>query len=82
MTRGSLFEVIVGAVPLLVLRAGVAFLRMKARRRRGVRVFRRQLRRSGLARWQIKELVGDYEKLGRLRSYLPRDLPGLPVFFN
>ena len=82
MTKSSLFEVIVGAVPLLVVRAGVALLRVKAKRRKGVRVFRKQLRRSGLAKWQIKELVADYEKFGRLRNYLPRDFPGLPLFFG
>jgi SOS response regulatory protein OraA/RecX len=59
-----------------VLKAGMAFLRMKARRKKGVRVFRRQLKHSGLSKEQIKGLVADYEQKGRLRSYLPGDLRG------
>jgi len=67
---------------MLMLRAGWAFLRVKAKRRKGVKVFSKQLRASGLAKWQIKELVARYEQFGRLRSYLPGDLPGLPFFFG
>jgi len=63
-------------LPILVLKAGVAFLRLKARRNRGVRVFRRQLRHSGLSKEQIDGLVTDYEQMGRLRSYLPREVRG------
>lgn len=63
-------------MPILVVKAGVAFLRLKARRNRGVRVFRRQLKHSGLSKEQIKGLVTDYARLGRLRSYLPGDLRG------
>lgn len=65
-------------MPVLALKAGMAFLRLKARRNRGVRVFRKQLKHSGLSKDQIEDLASDYGKMGRLRSYLPRDLPGFP----
>ncbi len=72
----SLFEVLAVGVPRIMLMGGMAFLRMKARRRKGVRVFRKQLRGSGLTKPQIKELVTQYEQIGRIRSYLPGDLRG------
>ncbi len=74
-SSGGIVE-IVAAVPVLVLRLGVAFLRMKVKRRRGVRVFRRQLKHSGFSREQVKGLVADYEEMGRLRDYLPGELRG------
>jgi hypothetical protein len=55
---------------------------MKARRRRGVRVFRNQLKHTGLSREQIKELTRGYERMGRIRSYLPGDLSGLRFMRN
>jgi len=58
------------AMPFLVLRLGVAYLHVKSKRRRGVRVFRRQLMGSGLTREQVNGLVADYEGMGRLRTYL------------
>lgn len=57
-------------MPVLVIRMGMAFLRVKARRRRGVRVFKKQLRGSGFTKEQMNGLVADYEKLGSLRTYL------------
>jgi hypothetical protein len=74
-SSGDIVE-IVAFIPVLVLKAGLALLRMKARRKKGVRVFRRQLKHSGLSKEQIKGLVADYEQIGRLRSYLPGDLRG------
>jgi len=61
---------VIAAVPFLVFRLGVAFLHVKAKRRRGVRVFKRQLRGSGLTREQVNGLVADYEGMGRVRTYL------------
>ena len=74
-SSGGIVE-IVAAVPVLVLRLGVTFLRVKVKRRRGVRVFRRQLKHSGFSREQVKGLVADYERMGRLRDYLPGELRG------
>jgi hypothetical protein len=74
-SSGDLVEV-VAFIPVLALKAGVAFLRLKARRKKGVKVFRRQLKHSGLSKNQIRGLVADYERIGRLRSYLPGDLRG------
>ena len=64
------------AVPRILLIGGIAILRMKAKRRNGVRVFSKQLRGTGLTKPQIRELVAQYERIGRIRSYLPGDLPG------
>jgi hypothetical protein len=47
---------------------------MKAKRRGAVRRFRRALLRGGMRPELAELLVADYERLGRLRSYLPGDL--------
>ena len=61
-------------MPGLVLRLGFTFLRMKAKRRGAVRRFRRALLRGGMRPELAERLVSDYERLGRLRSYLPGGL--------
>jgi hypothetical protein len=73
--------VIAAAVPLLLVRLGLTFVRMKAKRRGAVRRFRRALLRGGMSPKFAARLVVDYEALGRIRSYLPRGLgiPALPL---
>jgi hypothetical protein len=66
--------VIAAAVPVLLVRLGFTFVRMKAKRRGAVRRFRRALLRGGMRPELAELLVADYERLGRLRSYLPGDL--------
>ncbi len=61
-------------VPVLVLRIGIGFLRMKAKRRRGVRAFRRALVRGGMSPEAARHLAEEYESFGRLRTYLPEGL--------
>lgn len=80
MTRTDLTMpvALAATVPIVVLRLGVTFLRMKAKRRGAVRRFRRTLLRSGMAPEFADRLVADYEALGRLRTYLPVGIPGLP----
>ena len=69
---------IAATVPLLLVRLGLTFLRMKLKRRGAVRRFRRALLRVGMAPELAERFVADYEKLGRLRSYLPKGLR-LPI---
>ena len=69
---------IAATVPLLLVRLGFTFVRMKAKRRGAVRRFRRALLRSGMRPELAERLVADYERLGRLRSYLPGGLR-LPI---
>jgi len=69
---------IAATVPLLLFRLGLTFVRMKAKRRGAVRRFRRALLRSGMSPQFAERLVADYERLGRLRSYLPGGLR-LPI---
>ena len=69
---------IAAAVPILLVRLGFTFVRMKAKRRGAVRRFRRALLRGGMAPELAERFVADYEKLGRLRSYLPKGLR-LPI---
>ena len=70
------------AVPFLLVRLGLVFFRMKAKRRRGVRAFRRSLVRSGMDSGLADRLAAEYESYGRLRSYLPGSkLRFLPIRF-
>lgn len=71
------------AVPLIALRLGVVYVRMKAKRRRAVRSFRRALLRGGMRREDADRLAAQFESYGRIRSYIPRRGPGrlLPFRF-
>lgn len=62
-------------VPVLLFRLGVSILRIKTRRRAGVRAFRKALLDSGLSPALARRFSADYESLGRLRNYLPTGLP-------
>lgn len=62
---------IAATVPLLIVRFGFTFLRMKSKRRGAVRRFRRALLRGGMSPELASRLATDYEALGRLRTYLP-----------
>lgn len=44
-----------------------------------MKIFKKQLRKQGFTKHQIKELAQNYEDLGRLRSYLGEVFP-LPFF--
>ncbi len=57
-------------IPYMVLKGGVAYLKFKSARKKGVKVFRKQIRQSGMSDEQIDELTRQYEDIGRLRSYL------------
>ncbi len=72
--RSSIAAVGAAVIPL-TFRFGVNLLRMKAKRRRALKVFRRQLRGQGFTKSQIDELAQNYENLGRLRNYLGESLP-------
>ena len=60
-------------IPLVLFRLGIVFVRMKVKRRRGVRAFRKALIRTGMERGFANQLADVYASYGRLRSYLPRD---------
>ena len=59
------------AVPRILVGLGFMFLRLKAKRRKGVRAFRRALLRGGMGPEAANRLAADYESIGRLRTYLP-----------
>ena len=67
-------------LPVLLVRLGVVYVRLKGKRRGGVRRFRRTLLRGGLSPEAADGLVAEYESYGRLRTYLPEGLhiPSLP----
>lgn len=67
--------VLMAAVPVLVVRAGVSFLRFQARRKRGVRRFRRVLAASGLPAADADRLAQAYHAAGSLREILRSSLP-------
>ena len=73
---------IASTVPLLLLKLGVGFLRVKVKRRRGVRTFRKALVRGGMSRETANQFAADYEALGRIRTYLPGGLRLRPFPFR
>lgn len=69
-TRSRVPLEILPSIPSLIVRGGVAYLKFKKVRRKGVRNFRKQLKKSGMTKDQIGELTKQYEDVGRVRSYL------------
>ena len=69
-------------IPVLALRLGFVFVRLKVRRRGGVRRFRRTLVRGGMDADVAERLVAEYESYGRLRTYLPGRLRIRPFPFS
>jgi len=66
--------VLAASIPVLLVRLGVVFVRLKAKRRGGVRAFRRALLRGGMRPEDADRLAAQFESYGRLRSYLPEGL--------
>lgn len=62
--------VLMGTLPGLAARFGWGFLRYQARRKRGVRAFRRALLRSGMPRDRVEPLARAYHDIGSVRSLL------------
>lgn len=69
-TRSRVPLEIVFSIPSLIVRGGVAYLKFKHVRRKGVKNFRKQLKSSGMTKDQVEELTKRYEDIGRVRSYL------------
>lgn len=74
--RGGMAVIAAAAVPLFAMQIGVGFLRFQVRRKRGVRAFRRALRRSGMSRDQAARLAQAYHEAGSLRTILRSRLGG------
>ena len=69
-TRSEVPFKILPLIPYLAFKGGVAYLKFKSARKKGVKAFRKQIRQSGMSEDQIDELTKQYEDIGRLRSYL------------
>ena len=69
-TRSEIPFKILPLVPILAFKGGIAYLKFKSRRRKGVKAFRKQIKKSGMSEDQIDELTKQYEDIGRLRSYI------------
>ena len=81
MTRNSdvtMPVALAAGIPLLLMRLGTVFVRLKMKRRAGVRAFRRELVRGGMGRDAAQRLAADFESYGRIRTYLPAGLPRGP----
>lgn len=61
---------LLGSLPSLAARFGWGFVRYQARRKRGVRAFRRALLRGGIPRNRVGPLVQAYHDLGSVRRLL------------
>lgn len=66
--RGDTAVLLAAAVPLFAVEVGVGFLRFQIRRKRGVRAFRRALRRSGMPEAQVARLAQTYHEAGSIRN--------------
>jgi len=64
-------------LPGLAARFGWVFLRYQARRKRGVRAFRKELLRSGMPRDRVEPLAQAYHEIGSVRGLLHTGLAGL-----
>lgn len=71
-SRTGIPVAIAATMPLFLVRLGVTFVRMKAKRRGAVRQFRRALLREGMSPRMADRLASEYAALGRLRTYLSR----------
>jgi hypothetical protein len=69
-TRSDIPFEILPLIPYLAFKSGIAYLKFKSARKKGVKTFRKQIRKSGMSEDQIDELTRQYEDIGRLRSYL------------
>ena len=74
--RGDRLPVVLMAtLPVLSIRVGVTFLRLQARRKRGVRRFRHTLEAGGMPRREADLLAQAYHEAGSLRNMLRSSLP-------
>ncbi len=62
--------VLLGTLPGLGARFGWGFLRYQARRKRGVRAFRRALLRSGMPMDSAERLAQAYHDIGSVRQLI------------
>ncbi len=69
-TRSDVAFNVMSSLPALIVKGGLAYLKFKSVRRKGVKTFRKQLNDSGMTKEQIAELTKQYEDIGRIRSYL------------
>jgi len=70
--RRGLPVVVMAAFPLLAMQLGVGFVRFQARRKQGVRRFRRELIGAGMSREQATRLAQAYHDAGSVRQILHR----------
>jgi len=68
--RDGLPLVVMATVPLLAMQIGVGFVRFQARRKRGVRRFRRELIGAGMSKDQATRLAQAYHDAGSVRQIL------------
>jgi hypothetical protein len=62
--------VVLTTIPRLAVEIGVGFVRFQARRKRGVRDFRRELIQAGMPEDQASQLAQQYHDVGSLRQIL------------
>ncbi len=76
--RGDTAVLIAASVPLFAVEVGWGFLRFQIRRKRGVRAFRRALRRSGMSKDQAARLAQAYHEAGSIRKIVRGAVGGSP----
>jgi hypothetical protein len=64
--------VVLTTLPRLALEIGAGFVRFQARRKRGVRHFRRELIAAGMPTEQASQLAQQYHDAGSVRRILRR----------
>ena len=57
-------------LPPLTLKLGIAFLRFKRKVRIASKIFKKELKESGLAKYHAKELALEFEEFASVRKFL------------
>ncbi len=57
-------------IPVLLVKFGLTFLRYEMRRKRAVRVFKRELRAQNMGRGHVDLLTKTYQSAGSVRSLI------------
>jgi hypothetical protein len=59
-------------VPVLLLKLGLQFLRYERRRKKAIRIFKKELRAQNIRKEHVNLFTRDYESAGSVRSLIAK----------
>jgi len=68
--RNDFIPIVLFYSPILFLKLTVAFLRFKRKVRIGSKIFKKELKESGLAKYHAKKLALEFEEFASVRKFL------------